>query len=47
MARQPMMEEILLSGPIEPTNQRYTVARIAGIKLCEVHRLHYGTGTFR
>jgi len=47
MARQPMTEEILLSGPIEPTNQRYTVARIAGIKLCEAHRLHYGTGTFR
>jgi GDP-L-fucose synthase len=42
MASQPMTEEMLLSGPLEPTNQWYAVAKIAGIKLCEAYRLQYG-----
>ena len=42
MALQPMAEEMLLTGPLEPTNQWYAVAKIAGIKLCEAYRLQYG-----
>jgi GDP-L-fucose synthase len=41
-ARQPMREEELLSGPLEPTNEWYAVAKIAGIKLCESYRRQYG-----
>jgi len=41
-ARQPMREEELLTGPLEETNQRYAVAKIAGLKLCEAYRLQYG-----
>lgn len=41
-APQPMQPEMLLTGPIEPTNQWYGVAKIAGIKLCEAYRLQYG-----
>jgi GDP-L-fucose synthase len=37
-AAQPMAEEALLSGPLEPTNQWYAVAKIAGIKLCQAYR---------
>src|SRR5665647_1282632 len=39
---QPMREEHLLSGPLEPTNEAYAVAKIAGIKLCQAYRKQYG-----
>ncbi len=39
---QPIKEEYLLSGPLEPTNEPYAVAKIAGIKLCESYRRQYG-----
>jgi GDP-L-fucose synthase len=39
---QPMKEEYLLSGPLEPTNQWYAVAKIAGIKMCQAYRRQYG-----
>lgn len=39
---QPMKEEYLLTGPLEPTNQWYAVAKIAGIKLCEAYREQHG-----
>jgi len=42
LAPQPMSPEMLLSGPLEPTNQWYAVAKIAGIKMCEAYRLQYG-----
>jgi GDP-L-fucose synthase len=42
MAPQPITHEMLLSGPLEPTNQWYAIAKIAGIKLCEAYRLQYG-----
>jgi GDP-L-fucose synthase len=42
LAPQPMAPEMLLSGPLEPTNQWYAVAKIAGIKLCEAYRLQHG-----
>ncbi len=42
LAPQPLKEEYLLSGPLEPTNQWYAVAKIAGIKLCEAYRRQYG-----
>jgi GDP-L-fucose synthase len=42
LAQQPMSPEMLLSGPLEPTNQWYAIAKIAGIKLCEAFRLQYG-----
>ena len=41
-AAQPMSEDALLSGPLEPTNQWYAVAKIAGIKLCDAYRAQYG-----
>lgn len=41
-APQPMPEEALLTGPLEPTNEPYAVAKIAGIKLCEAYRDQYG-----
>ena len=41
LAPQPMKEEYLLSGPLEPTNQWYAIAKIAGIKLCEAYRREY------
>lgn len=40
---QPMREEYLLSGPLEPTNEPYAIAKIAGIKLCESYNRQYGT----
>ena len=40
---QPMKEEYLLTGPLEPTNESYAVAKIAGIKLCEAYNRQYGT----
>jgi GDP-L-fucose synthase len=39
---QPMTEEQLLSGPLEPTNEAYAIAKIAGIKLCQAYRRQYG-----
>jgi GDP-L-fucose synthase len=42
LAPQPMKEEYLLTGPLEPTNQWYAVAKITGIKLCEAYRRQYG-----
>ena len=42
-ARQPMKEEALLSGQLEPTNEAYAIAKIAGIKLCESYNRQYGT----
>jgi len=42
LAPQPMAEEALLGGPLEPTNQWYAVAKIAGIKMCQAYRLQYG-----
>jgi GDP-L-fucose synthase len=42
LAPQPMTEEMLLTGALEPTNQWYAVAKIAGIKLCEAYRLQHG-----
>jgi GDP-L-fucose synthase len=41
-ASQPMPEEALLTGPLEPTNEPYAIAKIAGIKLCEAYRRQYG-----
>ena len=41
-AKQPMSEDQLLTGELEPTNQWYAVAKIAGIKLCEAYRRQYG-----
>ncbi|NOY13229.1 MAG: GDP-L-fucose synthase, partial [Deltaproteobacteria bacterium] len=42
LAAQPMVEEALLSGPLEPTNEPYAIAKIAGIKLCESYNRQYG-----
>lgn len=42
-APQPMKEEYLLTGPLEPTNEPYAIAKIAGIKLCEAYNRQYGT----
>lgn len=42
-AQQPMREEQLLTGILEPTNEPYAVAKIAGIKLCESYNFQYGT----
>jgi GDP-L-fucose synthase len=39
---QPMTEEMLLSGALEPTNEAYAIAKIAGIKLCQSYRKQYG-----
>jgi GDP-L-fucose synthase len=41
-ALQPMTEEALLTGPLEPTNESYAIAKIAGIKLCQAYRRQYG-----
>src|SRR5690606_31551108 len=41
-APQPLKEEYLLTGPLEPTNQWYAIAKIAGVKLCEAYRKQYG-----
>ena len=41
-ARQPIGEEELLTGPLEPTNEWYAIAKIAGIKLCQAFRRQYG-----
>lgn len=41
IAPQPITEEALLTGPLEPTNEWYAVAKIAGIKMCQAYRLQY------
>jgi GDP-L-fucose synthase len=41
-ASQPMTEEALLTGALEPTNEAYAIAKIAGIKLCQAYRTQYG-----
>lgn len=46
LAPQPMKEEYLLSGFLEPTNEPYAVAKIAGIKMCEAYNKQYGTNYF-
>ena len=43
MAPQPIKEEYLLTGPLEPTNEPYAIAKIAGIKMCEAYNAQYGT----
>jgi GDP-L-fucose synthase len=42
LAPQPMKEDALLTGPLEPTNEWYAIAKIAGIKLCQAYRRQYG-----
>jgi len=42
LAPQPLREEHLLTGPLEPTNEWYAIAKIAGIKLCQAYRRQYG-----
>ena len=42
LAPQPLVEDALLTGPLEPTNEPYAIAKIAGIKLCETYRDQYG-----
>jgi GDP-L-fucose synthase len=41
-AAQPMREDALLTGPLEPTNEWYAIAKIAGIKMCQAYRQQYG-----
>ena len=43
LAPQPIREEALLTGPLEPTNEAYAIAKIAGLKLCEMYNRQYGT----
>jgi len=42
LAEQPIREDSLLTGPLEPTNQWYAVAKIAGIRLCQAYRVQHG-----
>lgn len=42
LAPQPLKEEYLLSGPLEPTNEWYAIAKIAGIKMCQAYKRQYG-----
>lgn len=46
LAPQPIREEYLLTGPLEPTNEAYAIAKITGIKMCEAYRRQYGAGFF-
>jgi GDP-L-fucose synthase len=46
LAPQPIPESALLTGPLEPTNQWYALAKIAGIKLCQAYRRQYGCDFF-
>jgi GDP-L-fucose synthase len=43
LARQPINEDSLLTGPLEPTNEWYAIAKIAGIKLCQAYRKQHGS----
>jgi len=42
LAPQPLKEKYLLTGPLEPTNEWYAIAKIAGIKMCQAYRAQYG-----
>jgi GDP-L-fucose synthase len=42
LAPQPIAEDALLTGPLEPTNEAYAIAKIAGLKLCQAYRRQYG-----
>ena len=42
LAQQPIVEEALLSGPLEPTNEWYAIAKVAEVKLCQAYRRQYG-----
>ncbi len=42
-AEQPMKEDVLLTSPLEYTNEPYAIAKIAGLKMCESFNLQYGT----
>jgi len=42
LAHQPVSEDALLTGPLEPTNEWYAIAKIAGLKLCQAYRRQYG-----
>jgi GDP-L-fucose synthase len=42
LAPQPMREDHLLTGPLEPTNEPYAIAKIAGLKMCQAYRKQYG-----
>ena len=42
LAEQPIREDSLLTGPLEPTNEWYAIAKIAGIKMCQAYRKQYG-----
>jgi len=42
MCEQPIKEEYLMTGPLEPTNDAYAIAKIAGIKMCQAYRKQYG-----
>jgi GDP-L-fucose synthase len=44
-APQPMPEDCLLTGPLEPTNEWYAIAKIAGLKMCQAYRRQYGFNT--
>ncbi len=46
LAPQPLKEEYLLTGPLEPTNEWYAIAKIAGIKLCQAYRKQHGSDFF-
>lgn len=41
-APQPIKEDALLTSPLEPTNEWYAIAKIAGIKMCQAYRIQYG-----
>ena len=42
MAQQPIVEDALLTGPLEPTNEAYALAKISGLKMCEYYKKQYG-----
>nr|WP_261387418.1 NAD-dependent epimerase/dehydratase family protein [Chitinophaga pinensis] len=45
-APQPLKEDYLLTGLLEPTNEPYAIAKIAGIKMCDAYRAQYGSNLF-
>ena len=45
LAPQPLKEDCLLTGPLEPTNEPYAIAKIAGIDSCESYNRQYGAST--
>ena len=46
VAQQPIKEDYLLTGALEPTNEPYAIAKIAGLKLCEFYKEQYGDNFF-